>query len=66
VSASNLGEHLADNRNLTLLVRLVVDPAGHLVHGELVELDGASRGSFRAWETLVQLLEARAGALDER
>ena len=66
MSASSLGEHLADNRNLTLLVRLLLDPTGHLVHGELVELDGASRGTFRNWESLVELLEARAGVLDER
>jgi hypothetical protein len=61
VSASSLGEHLADNRSLTLLVRLVVDAAGHLVHGELAELDGVQRGTFRSWEVLVELLEARLG-----
>ena len=63
VSASTLGEHLAENRNLTLLVRLVADPAGQLVHGEVVELDGEPRGTFRSWDILVKLLQARLSDL---
>jgi hypothetical protein len=59
VSSAPLGETLGDHRNLTLLVRLVVDPAGQLVHGELVDLDGASRGRFLNWDTLVRLLTLR-------
>jgi hypothetical protein len=54
-----MGEHLADNRHLTMLLRLVSDPSGHLVHGELVELDGASHGKFLSWDHLVELLAAR-------
>jgi hypothetical protein len=59
VSSAPLGETLGDHHNLTLLLRLVVDRAGHLVHGELVDLDGASRGRFLNWDTLQQLLILR-------
>lgn len=53
------GEHLAANRHVTLLLRLVADPEGHLVHGEVVDADGASRGKFASWKNLVELLAAR-------
>jgi len=59
VSSAPLGETLGDNRNLTVLLRLVIDPAGQLVHGELVDLDGASRGRFLNWDGLLQLLDQR-------
>jgi hypothetical protein len=53
------GEHLAANRHVTLLLRLVADPDGHLVHGEVVDSDGATRGKFASWTNLVELLVAR-------
>ena len=59
MSSAPLGETLGDHRNLTLMLRLVVDRTGQLVHGELVDLDGASRGRFLNWDALVQLLTAR-------
>jgi hypothetical protein len=59
VSTAPLGETLGDQRNLTVLLRLVVDPAGNLVHGELVDLDGASRGRFLNWDMLLHLLAQR-------
>jgi hypothetical protein len=59
VSSAPLGETLGDHRNLTLILRLVVDEAGQLVHGELVDLDGASHGRFLNWETLLRLLSVR-------
>ena len=52
------GEQLADLRNVTVLLRLVVDPTGKLVHGELVNLDGESRGRFLSWDRLLELLAA--------
>jgi hypothetical protein len=59
VSSAPLGETLGDHRNLTVMLRLVIDPAGHLVHGELVDLDGVSCGRFLNWDTLLQLLTVR-------
>jgi hypothetical protein len=40
----------------------VADPEGHLVHGEVVDADGASRGKFASWKSLVELLVARLHA----
>lgn len=51
-----LGEQLAEHRNVTVMLRLVVDPDGHLVHGELVDLDGSTHGRFLTWERMVELL----------
>jgi hypothetical protein len=59
VSPRALGEHLADHRNLTVMLRLVVDPTGHLMHGELIDLDGSSHGRFLNWERLIELLTVR-------
>ncbi len=59
MSPRALGEHLADHRNLTVMLRLVVDPTGHLMHGELIDLDGSSRGRFLNWERLIELLTVR-------
>jgi len=44
---------------LTVMLRLVVDPSGHLLLGELVDLDGSSRGKFLNWERLIELLTVR-------
>ena len=59
VSPRARGEHLADHRNLTVMLRLVVDPSGQLLLGELVDLDGSSRGKFLNWERLIELLTVR-------
>jgi hypothetical protein len=56
VSPPVLGEHLAEHRNVTVMLRLVVDSDGHLVHGELVDLDGSTHGRFLTWERMVELL----------
>ena len=49
-------EQLADFRNVTLLLRLVTDPDGTLVRGELVDVDGHSLGRFLSWDRLIELL----------
>jgi hypothetical protein len=59
VSPRARGEHLAENRNMTVLLRLVIDPGGHLVHGELIDVDGEPYGRFLSWDRLIELLTAR-------
>jgi hypothetical protein len=59
VSPRPSAEQLADHRNVTVLLRLVVDSDGHLAHGEVVGLDGESLGRFSHWERLVELLHER-------
>jgi hypothetical protein len=52
-------EYLAENRNVTVVLRLVATATGRLVHGELVEPDGARTARFLDWQQLIQLLEQR-------
>ena len=59
MSPPAVGEHLAGNRNMTVLLRLVVDPSGDLVHGELIDLDGEPYGRFLSWDRLIELLSER-------
>ena len=49
-------EQLAEKQYVTLLLRLLVDPRGRLVHGEIVTLDAQSRGYFTRWRDLVRLV----------
>jgi len=64
VSPTAPREHLADHRNVTVLVRLVVEPSGQLVHGELVDLHGESLGYFKDWARLNELLQLRLAKPD--
>jgi hypothetical protein len=38
---------------VTVIVRLLVDRAGHLDHGEVVDAQGTVRGRFKDWSGLV-------------
>ena len=57
MSSAQSGEHLVKKENVSVILRLVVDEDRTLVHGELVALDGTSRGGFADWASLVQLLD---------
>lgn len=59
-------EGLPERRHVTLLLRLVLDQFGHLVHGEVLDLDERERTRFRYWATLAnaaQRCAARVVAL---
>jgi hypothetical protein len=56
VSSTSRGERLTERRNVTLVLRLVVDPGGRLVLGELVDPDGAGRGGFADWVGLTRVI----------
>jgi hypothetical protein len=49
---------LADRRSVTVIVRLVLDRQGRLVHGEVIDTKARMRGRFTAWDALVPLLRA--------
>jgi hypothetical protein len=55
---------LGDKRFVTLIVRLVLDRRGGLVHGEVVDVEDRLWGRFDGWRGLVRTL--RAGAARER
>ena len=49
--------HLADKRQITLVLRLTVDGRGQLVHGEVVGLRGEVLGRFATWARLLVVLQ---------
>ncbi len=57
MGGEHLPEHLADTRHVTVVLRLVATAAGRLVHGELVDPDGASLAKFLDWEDLIEALQ---------
>lgn len=52
------GERLGDKRHITLVLRLVVDGAGTLMHGEIGDLNGMTLGRFAAWDKLAGSVQA--------
>ena len=48
--------HLADKRQVALVLRLTVDGRGQLVHGEVVGLRGEVLGRFATWPILIRTL----------
>jgi hypothetical protein len=49
--------HLADKRQVALVLRLTIDGQGQLVHGEVVALAGEAIGRFATWPTLLHVLQ---------
>jgi hypothetical protein len=56
-------ERLAEKRQITLFVRLVLEASGALVYGEVVDLEGWPHGRFSDWADLPRVLR---DALKER
>lgn len=52
------GERLADKRNVTLILRLVLDRDGKLMHGELVDVGGKVQTRFIRWRELTRTVRA--------
>ena len=50
-------EQLSGSQYITLVVRLLVDPAGSIKSGEIVDLDGGSCGRFSGTQGLVPAIE---------
>ena len=48
------GEDLSDNQYVTLILRLLVDPEGRLVHGEVLDAVGRPCRRFRGWGGLAR------------
>jgi hypothetical protein len=49
---------LSNQRQLTVVLRLVTDPDGRLLHGELTDVRDGSRIRFRGWHGLTHTLRA--------
>ena len=46
------GDRLGDRRNVTLILRLVLDRLEQLVYGEVVDADGRRVRRFKTWAQL--------------
>ena len=47
------GNNLAGKRNATLILRLVLDQRGRLMHGELLDIANGLPDRFVAWRGLI-------------
>ena len=52
------GNNLAGKRNATLILRLVLDQHGRLMHGELMDVAGGLPDRFVAWRGLIGAVRA--------
>lgn len=50
------GNHLADKRYITVVLRLVLDERGQLLHGELIDVEGVLQQRFKGWRGLAQAM----------
>lgn len=50
-------EWLAERRQLTLFLRLVLETSGALVYGEVVDLEGWPHGRFSDWADLSRVVQ---------
>ncbi len=51
------GEQLSAKRYVIVLLRLMVDEGGQLVHGEIMDVQGRSLGYFAGWHRLRRTLQ---------
>ena len=51
-----LSDMLSEKHQVTVILRMLMDEQGKLLHGNLVDVDGQSRGRFSNWGDLVNLL----------
>ena len=52
------GNHLGHRRLVTVVLRLILDRRGLLVHGEVVDEANRLQGRFASWDRLVPALSA--------
>jgi hypothetical protein len=56
-------DHLSSAHYITVILRLMLDPRGHLQHGEIVGVDDRVQRRFMGWRGLTRTLH---DWLDER
>jgi hypothetical protein len=52
------GGHVVENRQVTLILRLVLDARGRLRYGEAVDVEAHSQGRFVGWRGLTHTVRA--------
>jgi hypothetical protein len=48
---------LSENRQITLILRLLLDRKQNLLHGSLVDVTGLPIGQFSDWDSLVEAIQ---------
>ena len=62
MSPVDANEHLADTRNITFILRLVLNDRGQIMHGELVDVALPQTQRFKDWNELIQALSKHCKA----
>jgi hypothetical protein len=58
-------DNLSDQQNVTVVLRLVTDRQGRLLHGEILDASGASLARFFRWPDLTRLLQTHLATIVE-
>ena len=53
-----IDEEMGDKQLRTVILRLVLDRWGTLLHGEIVDVDGQVRGRVTRWDQVLALIQA--------
>jgi hypothetical protein len=61
LSVTSQFDKLAEKRYVTVLVRLVVDPHGHLIYGQVIDVEGTPQARFTGWRGLGQAVRGWLG-----
>lgn len=56
MSTKQWGESLDKFRNVTIILRLLVDCQGRVVHGEVVDTDASTWARFAGWRGLTRAI----------
>ncbi len=59
-------ERLSDKRQVTLIMRLVLDRHGLLMHGEMADVQGTVFSRFVGWRGMVRALRAWLASQGEK
>lgn len=49
---------MSDTHNVVVILRLVLNARGELMHGEIVDAEGKSQGRFMKWGGLTRTVRA--------
>jgi hypothetical protein len=58
LSTTVIGDTLAERRHVTVILRLVLDRGGRLIHGEVVDVEAGPWARFAGWRGLTRTLHA--------
>jgi hypothetical protein len=58
LSTSTNGSHLAEKRYATVVLRLVLDQRGQLIHGEFIDVTNMLGMHFSGWRGLIRIVRS--------